>query len=855
MSSTVIFITALEVLICCLILIVGVHQIFFNVEMNGCKMTWMYEYPEYLKVKLPSSVQKKFPKYGLFIYGEGSYANYLMSMKGNYKLDGIPVVFVHGNAGRYKQVRSPASVSLRKSEQSLHEFNYFSVDYEEELSALYGPFLQRQTQYLYHCIKRILRCYKHSKQTPQSVIAIGHSMGGLVIRGLYYLPNFNTNLVNTIITLASPHSEPPMKLDPDVTSYYKTVNDYWRKHSTNLLANVTLLSLGGSFRDYLVRSDLCDMDGISGNPFHMSTLTTSISYIWLATDHQCIVWCNELVRAVTRAFFRVIDKHTKQITQDHKFRAHILSNLFFNKDLYVNTLEGPSSCQQLSLSEEVSVHHSKSQTCFYISVESNSLNKEVLYIWAYTVKEKWIYTCGVDWESCTTLSAGNDFVLPGMKHTSRFASFRDFTGVKTIVIMAHKYDKFYIKKDSPLVQQIEVSSFGLVTRQYVFNPTFYTSVGLKSFTESWQVFEVTLDGDSENDQIAMISVPWSNEIYNFTYKENSRVFTLKIFTEKPSDEKFRNKHVQIMIWQHEMTSVKIRVRPLLTESVGQLIRFNLENILRYTLVFGVIRMLLNSKQLHVATPLTFLSNVRRTTVLICVVLVAKVIVWKWVNNTGVNIVPRLIFPQICLMLLSILIADSLNVMLNMIFYLCQIILYPFSLCYSCIRHCCSQKCTTLVNVGLVVGLWSFIPILDGKIPIAIVLMLLLVFHVVKIINMNSSARIFHKNILLQLVIPTLAVFSATPIIVYVKDIMNGFSHQYTSFINLQLLTAVYGCYLTCCCNDSEDSPFKRGEKFSVFLFVLKVYACVCLLPEVVVLYNLTYLVCAVLVAVILLQHL
>lgn len=71
-----------------------------------CKMTWMYEYPEYLKVKLPSSVQKKFPKYGLFIYGEGSYANYLMSMKGNYKLDGIPVVFVHGNAGRYKQVGS-----------------------------------------------------------------------------------------------------------------------------------------------------------------------------------------------------------------------------------------------------------------------------------------------------------------------------------------------------------------------------------------------------------------------------------------------------------------------------------------------------------------------------------------------------------------------------------------------------------------------------------------------------------------------------------------------------------------------------------------------------------------------------
>ena len=67
-------------------------------------MTWMYELPEYIKVPMPKSVQKRFPKYSLFIYGEGIYATYLKDMEENFELDGIPIVFVHGNAGRYKQV-------------------------------------------------------------------------------------------------------------------------------------------------------------------------------------------------------------------------------------------------------------------------------------------------------------------------------------------------------------------------------------------------------------------------------------------------------------------------------------------------------------------------------------------------------------------------------------------------------------------------------------------------------------------------------------------------------------------------------------------------------------------------------
>ena len=53
---------------------------------------------------MPNEIQSKFPRYNLFIYGEGSYAQSLIDMGEDLQLDGVPVVFVHGNAGRYKQV-------------------------------------------------------------------------------------------------------------------------------------------------------------------------------------------------------------------------------------------------------------------------------------------------------------------------------------------------------------------------------------------------------------------------------------------------------------------------------------------------------------------------------------------------------------------------------------------------------------------------------------------------------------------------------------------------------------------------------------------------------------------------------
>lgn len=60
------------------------------------------------------------------------------------------------------QARSLGSVALRKAEstESGVHFNVFTVDFNEELVALYGGSLQRQTHFLHESIKAILRLYK-----------------------------------------------------------------------------------------------------------------------------------------------------------------------------------------------------------------------------------------------------------------------------------------------------------------------------------------------------------------------------------------------------------------------------------------------------------------------------------------------------------------------------------------------------------------------------------------------------------------------------------------------------------------------------------------------------------------------
>uniref|UniRef100_A0A3Q2YIB2 GPI inositol-deacylase n=1 Tax=Hippocampus comes TaxID=109280 RepID=A0A3Q2YIB2_HIPCM len=302
---------------------VGLREVLTGFEEDRCSMTYMFQYPEFRRVPLPHRVARRYPAYGLYLYGEGAYAQETRELQ----LFGAPVIFLHGNSGSYKQVRSLGSVALRKAESAqggLH-FNVFTVDFNEELVALYGGSLRRQTLFLHESIKAILKLYK---TPPQSVVLVGHSMGGLVARALFTLPNFNASLVRLIITQATPHLAPVLVLDHYLRDFYLSLRKKWVQQADEL-RNVTVLSIGGGHRDYQVRSGLISIPCSPGDPTKLSLVATAVPRTWVSTDHLSIVWCKELVLTTVRAFFDLIDPETRQVRHDNQAKKSAVLNHHF----------------------------------------------------------------------------------------------------------------------------------------------------------------------------------------------------------------------------------------------------------------------------------------------------------------------------------------------------------------------------------------------------------------------------------------------------------------------------------------------------------------------------------------------
>ncbi|XP_036417811.1 GPI inositol-deacylase isoform X2 [Colossoma macropomum] len=324
------------------LLLTGLRELLFGFEENRCSMTYMFEQPEYRRIQLPRRVARQYPAYGLYLYGEGLYAQETRGLK----LTGAPVLFLPGNAGSYKQARSLGSVALRKAENldgGVH-MNVFTIDFNEELVALYGGSLLRQTRFLHESIRVILRLYKNCLDPPSSVVLVGHSMGGVVARALFTLPRFNPRLVSLILTQASPHHAPVISLDPYILGgvftpdkmdqteekeFYSSVRQHWAAGAEDL-RNVTVLSVGGGYRDYQVRSGLTALSCSSDDRNKLSVVVTAVPRTWVSTDHLSIVWCKELVLATVRAFFDLIEPETQQFTEDVEKRISVLSYHFIH---------------------------------------------------------------------------------------------------------------------------------------------------------------------------------------------------------------------------------------------------------------------------------------------------------------------------------------------------------------------------------------------------------------------------------------------------------------------------------------------------------------------------------------------
>lgn len=377
-----------------LISVAGLYGLLKPIE-NGCVMTYMY--PTYIPIGAPRNFSEN--KYGLYLYHEGwKKIDFDEHLK---QLNGVPVLFIPGNGGSYKQVRSLAKEShwayttgpleqafyqeapLTPEEGGLdwdvakfslpNQYNsmldWFAVDLEGEHSAMDGQILKEHTEYVVYAIHRILDRYKESRDAranegaavsgnlPKSVILVGHSMGGFVARAAIVHPHLRKLAVETVVTLSTPHQSPPVALQPSLGYYFASINQKWQegyqiqapraRHlvSRLVLSHVVVISISGGINDYQVRSKLESLDDIVPPTHGFMVSSTEMKNVWLSMEHQAILWCNQLVVQVSHTLLSLVDPETGHPFSDRQRRLAVFTKMLRSGLRHGSNLIGQSYMQ------------------------------------------------------------------------------------------------------------------------------------------------------------------------------------------------------------------------------------------------------------------------------------------------------------------------------------------------------------------------------------------------------------------------------------------------------------------------------------------------------------------------------
>lgn len=245
--------------------------------------------------------------------------------------------------------------------------DFFSVDFNEDFSAFHGQTILDQAEYLNDAVAYILSLYHDPRRSqrdpglpdPSSVILVGHSMGGFVARTMLTMSNYQSNSINTIVTMSAPHARPPVSVDAESVRTYKQVNDYWRQAYTqkwasdNPLWHVTLISIAGGGLDTVVPSDFASLESIVPSTHGFTVFTSGIPNVWTGADHIQTTWCVQLMKPIIRSILSSLDVHRPGQTKPRAERMRIFRRWYLTgmEDVVEKTLPHEESSTLLTLED------------------------------------------------------------------------------------------------------------------------------------------------------------------------------------------------------------------------------------------------------------------------------------------------------------------------------------------------------------------------------------------------------------------------------------------------------------------------------------------------------------------------
>ncbi|KAF7970245.1 hypothetical protein HWV62_24492 [Athelia sp. TMB] len=340
---------------------------------QGCRMSWMS--PSYvMQSGLDKSWSPLADRYSLWLYREVGWEGTPGS--------GVPVLFIPGNAGSSHQVRSIASSATRQFYESpyivsqafagrgIKPLDFYSVDFNEDFSALHGPTLDSQISYSSRAISFILSQYLAGTE----IIVMGHSMGGVVATALLSSGN-----ISAVITMSTPHTLPPARLDSRISEIYA------RNQKILAADHTPILSLCGGATDMMIPSESCILPSTSRNSteqlFRRTVFTSALEGSWTGVGHREMVWCHQVRWRVARAALELggsSSAETRAETLDTWLRDgnHLPHSLPSRDGLL---LDDPTSFDILPIGHSLAIKSPRSTHAYLFPVPDGS-SKFVVYV-------------------------------------------------------------------------------------------------------------------------------------------------------------------------------------------------------------------------------------------------------------------------------------------------------------------------------------------------------------------------------------------------------------------------------------------------------------------------------------------
>jgi glycosylphosphatidylinositol deacylase len=476
---------------------------------------------------------------------------------------------------------------------------------------LYGGSLARQSDYVALCVERILAMYNGQRQ---SLVVVGHSIGGMVARSLFVRPNFDASKVSILLTLATPHS-PVLVADAQTRTFYDLVDTHWKANRTKTgsLKDVTFISVGGGERDVQVRSSLTHSPHADVN-----VISTASPGTWVSTDHRCIAWCKQLVLALNRALFDSVDRAKNDITgdADHRrqvFRYHMLDRSRgkrFKKPLSATAPKKQTFDKDGFWSDSL-----KRQFVFErkkVAVDSHVLirviddakHQDVVIDTLNIYADSWLFGCKATtvYKNIRLCESGEDLshltqLLPSSSETLRktasanlhqLAKEKGFTHLLVYVPKGSQHVRVHIDvfngENQGRFISVELPRWITFWKPYTLveethpEALFY-NLSMKGLDEPWQAYDVKVTRlnkckDHEYYGIMKFVTPWANDSYQTLIGPNvTNKLTARLQSTKPAgdDQYFRDSEMHLHL--SPTCQYRLQIQVNLPRMWGQIVRF------------------------------------------------------------------------------------------------------------------------------------------------------------------------------------------------------------------------------------------------------------------------------------------